>query len=72
MSKDEQEYQIEQSLNCLKEIGIDIDNWAMYYPYGAYNEDTLKTSKSKGCNLGITTKVDISNLDNENKLKYQD
>ncbi len=66
-SIDDQQYEIDLSLEFLKEIGAPIDNWIMCYPYGEYNEDTLSILRSKKCAIGLTTKVGFAEL-NTSKL----
>ena len=34
------------------------------YPYGNYNEDTIALCKENGCKLGLTTVVDLADLQN--------
>lgn len=57
LPKEKQEYEIKQSVSFLKEIGADINNWSICYPYGNYNEDTLDLLKQYNCRLGLTTAV---------------
>jgi peptidoglycan/xylan/chitin deacetylase (PgdA/CDA1 family) len=64
-----QEEETDKSLIFLKEIGGDINNWTMCYPFGAYNEDTKNIISEKGCKLAVTTKVDIANIATHNKYE---
>jgi peptidoglycan/xylan/chitin deacetylase (PgdA/CDA1 family) len=36
------------------------DPWAMCYPYGDYNADTLELLRAGGCVLGLTTRVELA------------
>lgn len=69
LSKKEQEFEIKSSLDFLRELNIPIKNWTMCYPYGSYNETTLNILSEYGCNLALTTKVDIANLHSDNKFE---
>ncbi|MHC1759641.1 MAG: polysaccharide deacetylase family protein [Negativicutes bacterium] len=61
LSKEKQMEEIDRSLLFINEIGGDINNWTMCYPYGSYNQDTLDILKNRGCKLGFTSEVDIAN-----------
>lgn len=64
LPKDKQELEIKQSVSFIKEIGADINNWSICYPYGNYNEDTIELLKKYNCSLGLTTIVGKANPDN--------
>lgn len=68
LSKEEQRKQVELSLEYLKEVGVNIEKWTMCYPYGAYNKDTLEILEEKGCQLAVTTEVDVAVISEENRL----
>lgn len=59
---DAQRTEIEQSLDFLRRIGSDTDNWIMSHPYGGYNDSLLSILKQYSCAVGLTTEVDIANL----------
>lgn len=65
LSKDKQKFEIQKSLEFIKEIGGDKDNWTICYPYGAYDEDTISILKENGCKLGMTTRVGVADLDDK-------
>lgn len=65
LSKDKQTFEIQKSIEFIKEIGGDIDNWTICYPYGAYDEDTISILKENGCKLGMTTRVGVADLDDK-------
>jgi len=65
----DQNIEIEKSLKFLKSIKAPIKNWIMCFPYGAYNNNTLKILKKKKCLIGLTTKSGESDLKNDNLLK---
>lgn len=62
LSKEKQEFEIKKSIEFIKEVGGDTSNWTICYPYGAYDEATIKVLKENGCKLGLTTRVDLANL----------
>jgi peptidoglycan/xylan/chitin deacetylase (PgdA/CDA1 family) len=64
LKKEEQEKDIDLSLNFLKKIGSPTNNWIMSYPYGAYNKTTISILKKKKCIIGITAKPRIADLNN--------
>lgn len=65
LSKDKQKFEIQKSLEFIKEIGGDTDNWTICYPYGAYDEDTISILKENGCKLGMTTRVGVADLEDK-------
>lgn len=59
----EQAAQVDKSLEFLRKVGADTENWIMNYPYGAYDESLLKILRERGCRLGLTTQVAVAELD---------
>ena len=68
LSKNEQEREIRLSLEFLGRIGSNLDNWVMCYPYGAYNESLHSILREKGCRIGLSTHVDVADLEHEDPL----
>jgi len=68
-SFDSQLFEIDASLEFLKKIGANTNNWIMCYPYGAYNEDTIHILKERNCAVGLTTKVGIANISRDFALE---
>jgi peptidoglycan/xylan/chitin deacetylase (PgdA/CDA1 family) len=62
LPKEKQEYEIQKSIEFIKQIGGNIDNWTICYPYGNYNEITLSLLRQYGCRQGFTTEVRIASL----------
>ena len=52
-------------LYFIQEIGGNLNNWTICYPYGNYNEDTIEILKKKHCQFGLTTRVDLASTDSE-------
>jgi len=63
LPKDKQNQEIQQAIHFIQEIGGDINNWTMCYPYGNYNDDTIDILKSNGCQFGLTTRVALASID---------
>ena len=57
------------SLEFLDSVGASTKDWVMCYPYGAYNNDTIKLLKRFDAALGITTEVRVANLMSDNSFK---
>jgi len=68
LSKEEQEKEIDMSLNFLRSIGTNTDRWIMCYPYGAYNDALLSTIGNRNCVAGLTVEVGIADLSKTNPL----
>lgn len=64
-----QEKEINMSIEFLESVGADISEWIMCYPYGAYNQDTIKIISKKGCVAALTTEVAKAILSRECAFK---
>ena len=69
LSKMDQTREINSSLTFLKNVGVDLTQWTMCYPYGAYNEDTLGVLNEMGCKLGLTTNVGVADIEDEHRFE---
>ena len=56
----EKKIEIKKNLIFLKKIGADKKNWAMCYPYGAYDNQTVKILKKNNCIFGLTIKSGLN------------
>jgi peptidoglycan/xylan/chitin deacetylase (PgdA/CDA1 family) len=68
-TNDSQSSEIDSSLKFLKDIGANTNNWIMCYPYGAYNESTLRILTERNCAVGLTTKVGIAEVKRDYSLE---
>ncbi len=71
LSSEKQKIEIEKSIEFIKEIGGDINNWTMCYPYGNNNDDTIALLKKYGCKLAFTTTVDLVSTASKPDAVYQ-
>ncbi len=71
LTPEEQEYDIDLSLNFLDFLGVSSNDWMMCFPHGAYDESLLKILRQKGCTLAVTIKPGIADLSVENSLTLQ-
>lgn len=67
LDEEQQKMEMEKGLDFLSSIGSDTKNWTMCYPYGDYNESTIKLLKKYNCKLALTTEVNIADLGNFDK-----
>lgn len=67
LSKEKQEFEIAKSIEFIKMVGGDVNNWTIGYPYGDYNEDTIDLLKRHGCKMGFTTNVDVADLSGKDR-----
>ena len=65
LSKEKQEFEIAKSIEFIKMVGGDANNWTIGYPYGDYNEDTIALLKKHGCKMGFTTRVAVADLEED-------
>ena len=52
--------ELDLSTSFLKRLGVDMNSWTASYPYGSYNNQSIKMLEEKGCKLAVTTEVDIA------------
>ncbi|WP_211231459.1 polysaccharide deacetylase family protein [Paenibacillus harenae] len=67
----DQEIEIDLTVEFLRKTGCDTNSWVMCYPYGGYNESLIEVLKSRGCVMGLTTKVGIAALSTDNAFKLE-
>ena len=60
-----QRKEISMTLQLLKEVGMDIDNWVMCYPCGSYNNSLISLLKQKGCKIGLAMKIAAADLNRD-------
>lgn len=68
LSEENQEIEIKKSIHFLNDIGISNNNWTMCYPYGSYNDTTIKILNKLGCKLALTTEVSIAKPNKTNRF----
>ena len=64
-----QQNKIQKTLIFLDSIGAPTRDWVMCYPYGDYNNDTLKILEAEGCLAGLTTRVKVAKLGEDRNLE---
>ena len=69
LSFNEQEIQIKESIKELKKLDDYKEDFIICYPYGAYNNNTLKILKENSCLLALTTKVGKVNTHMHSKFE---
>lgn len=65
----QQEQEIDDSLKLLNQIYKNKFDFTFCYPFGSYNEDTLKILHNRNCRLGFTTHFDVCDLNTEENLQ---
>jgi len=70
LSRERQSKEIGLSLEFLKKIGCNTENFAFCYPYGAYNDSLLSILKENGCSLALTTQPGIVDLNKDDSLTF--
>ncbi len=68
LSASSQAREVDLSLEFLRAIGSDTEEWIMGYPYGGYNDTLLGILKARGCAAGFTTEVRIADLSRDDPL----
>ena len=66
---EEKKTEIKKNLIFLKKIGAHKKNWAMCYPYGAYDNQTIKILKKNKCIFGLTIESGF-NIFKKKKIFY--
>ncbi|MCD4732645.1 polysaccharide deacetylase family protein [bacterium] len=58
LTVEEQTTELDLSLSFLNDLyGKRPEDWTVCYPYGGYNEDTLRLLEERNCALGLTARV---------------
>lgn len=68
LSPAEQEREVLLGLSFLEQVGADLDRWIMCYPYGGYDDSLLEILQRHSCVIGLTTQVDIGDIDRHGPL----
>jgi peptidoglycan/xylan/chitin deacetylase (PgdA/CDA1 family) len=64
-----QKNDIQKSISFLKETGMDPENLTVCYPYGSFNEDTMRLVEELSFRLGVITKVEVSDITTNNRFQ---
>ena len=65
-SAEDQEKDIDLSIDFLKSLGSPTDRWIMCYPYGIFNRSLIDILKKKNCSMAFSTKQNITALTRDN------
>ena len=68
LNKEEMNKELDLSISFLEKIGIDMDNWTACYPYGSYDDQSIKMLKERGCKLAVTSEVDIATTNKDTRF----
>jgi len=68
LSAEAQKKDLVTSLDFLEDVGVSRESWAMCYPFGGYNDDTLSVVRELGWVVGLTTRVDTASLEKDEVL----
>ncbi len=68
LSKQEMGNELDLSINFLENLGVDMNNWTACYPYGSYDEKSIKMLKERGCKLAVTTETDIGTTNKDKRF----
>tara|TARA_B100000787_G_scaffold168700_1_gene158003 strand:- start:378 stop:1280 length:903 start_codon:yes stop_codon:yes gene_type:complete len=63
-----QHKEIKNSINYFKKLNVYDENFSVCYPYGSYNNNTIKILKKYNIKYALTTRVDSINKNNLNKV----
>jgi len=68
LTYEQQENEIKYSAEFIKSLGGNDNYLTICFPYGAYNDDTLKIIAKHNFQVGLSTKVDVAICSDENKF----
>ena len=68
LNKEEMNKELDLSISFLEKIGVDMDNWTACYPYGSYDDQSIKMLKERGCKLAVTSEVDIATTNKDTRF----
>lgn len=58
ISVEDQQTEVDLSLQFLSDLGAPTRDWVMCYPYGGWNDDLLNVLRQRQCAAGLTIRVD--------------
>jgi peptidoglycan/xylan/chitin deacetylase (PgdA/CDA1 family) len=59
LSPEQQEKEIQTSIDFLTDHGVRKETMTICYPYGSFDDNTIRISKEKGCKLGIAVEMGV-------------
>ena len=59
---------LDLSISFLDKLDVDMNNWTACYPYGSYDDQSIKMLKERGCKLAVTTEVDIATTSKDTRF----
>ena len=68
LTKEQLTEDITRALGCLEEL-VNPDQWVINYPCGSYSDEAIECIKKLGCVMGLTTDVQIVNLEKDDPFK---
>lgn len=68
LNKEEMSQELDLSIDFLKELGIDMNNWTACYPYGSYDNQSIEMLEKRGCKLALTTEVEIATTKKDSRF----
>jgi peptidoglycan/xylan/chitin deacetylase (PgdA/CDA1 family) len=68
LSPASQAEEVDRSLVFLRELGADMDEWTICYPYGGFNESLLEVLQNRRCKLGFTVEARAADLNIDGRL----
>ena len=68
LNEKEMSQELDLSIRFLEKIGVDMNNWTACYPYGSYDDQSIKMLKERGCKLAVTTEVDIATTNKDTRF----
>ena len=70
LNPEEQKEEIRKSILSFKKMGFNTNNLSVCYPYGSYNNETLKIIKKNNFKFGVTLRInEINNKELNNPLE---
>ena len=67
LTSEEMQKDISMGLDSISEF-IDQKEWVMNYPYGSYNDETVKYARDNGAIIGLTIEENIADLSQNSSL----
>ena len=68
LNKEEMSLELDLSISFLEKLGVDMNNWTACYPYGSYDDQSIKMLNERGCKLALTTEVAIANTSKDSRF----
>lgn len=68
LSPEKQSQELDQTMRFLNSVAGAESSWSLCYPYGGYNDATVRLARERNCELGFTVEARVADLSTDDPL----